>query len=141
MVIPLQYAFSMRAQAATPGDNVRNLQMLYFSHCPQYGHSLILQLSVFAAEPPSRPEQSLPPWAMPSHVRVEVLVPSPHVVEHEPAVQPDHAPLTGHAWVLQLRLSVVEPTQALPPKALPSQVRVRDCVPMAQLLEQVLYAV
>jgi len=43
--------------------------------------------------------------------------------------------------VLQLRVSVVEPTQALPPKAWPSQVRVRDCVPVAQLREQVLYAV
>jgi hypothetical protein len=81
--------------------------------CPKVEHTSehceTTQVSDFVGEPPSRPEQSLPPCRMPSHVRVEDLVPEPQAVEHEPVVQPDHAPLTGHSLILQLSVFVEEP--------------------------------
>ena len=108
--------------------------------CPRVEHTSVhcetTQVSDFVAEPPSRPEQSLPPWATPSHERVEVLVPVPQAAEHEPAVQPDHAPLTGHSLILQLSVLVAEPPsrpeQSLPPLTTPSHVRVYVCEPSPQ---------
>jgi hypothetical protein len=94
-----------------------------------------LQLSVVVASP----AQSAPPVARPLHVRVEVVVPSPQVAEQMLVVQPDQAPSTGHAWVLQFCDVLVEPARSAPPVARPLHVRVIVWVPVPQLLEQAAY--
>jgi len=111
---------------------------------PSTGQLWVLQLCDEVAEP----AQSAPPWARPSHVRVIDWVPVPQLLEQVPYAQLDQTPSTGHSWVLQLRDEVAEEpsavhsapfTYALWNGAGLVHVRVIDCVPVPQLLEQVPY--
>ena len=95
---------------------------------PSIGHGCSMQVRVSEACGHATP----PNWGA-TVARLRFCEPVPH--DRVQVVQAPNAGTTqstGQLWVLQAALLDVEPTHALPPKARPTQLRVRDWEPVPQ---------